>query len=64
MLKLLDLNIALYNDWNTRMPRIVDFIKERSRRGNRSIKITSESITSWKALNKLEKFIELANEFT
>jgi endonuclease/exonuclease/phosphatase family metal-dependent hydrolase len=28
MLKLLDLNIALYNDWDTRMPRIVDFIKE------------------------------------
>ena len=28
MLKLLDLNIALYNDWDTRMPKIVDFIKE------------------------------------
>ena len=28
MLKLLDLNIALYNDWDTRMPKIVNFIKE------------------------------------
>ena len=28
MLKLLDLNIALYNDWDKRAPSIVDFIKE------------------------------------
>lgn len=28
MLKLLDLNIALYNDWEKRMPRIVEFIRE------------------------------------
>ncbi|EET90569.1 MAG: endonuclease/exonuclease/phosphatase family protein [Candidatus Micrarchaeales archaeon] len=28
MLKLLDLNIWLYNDWEARMPKIVNFIKE------------------------------------